>query len=91
MLRGFADLKAGDWVAQNGANSAVGRAAIQLARLWGPRAVNIVRAREDSGGGGGGGGIADLAAELKALGADAVLLEDELLAQRRAARRSSLA
>jgi trans-2-enoyl-CoA reductase len=39
-------------------------------------------AREDGGGdGGSGGGIADLAAELKALGADAVLREDELLAR----------
>jgi trans-2-enoyl-CoA reductase len=73
MLRGFADLKEGDWIVQNGANSAVGRAAIQLARLWGIRTVNVVRARE--------GGIADLAAELRALGADAVLCEDELLAR----------
>jgi trans-2-enoyl-CoA reductase len=73
MLRGFADMREGDWFAQNGANSAVGRAAIQLARLWGFRSVNVVRARE--------GGVDALAAELKALGADAVLCEDDLLSR----------
>jgi trans-2-enoyl-CoA reductase len=73
MLRGFADLRPGDWIAQNGANSAVGRAAIQLARLSGVRSVNVVRRRE--------GGIGQLAAELKALGADEVLCEDDLLAR----------
>lgn len=53
MLRGFVDLVAlsvkqgsGAWFVQNGANSGVGRAALQLAKLWGLRSVNVVRERE---------------------------------------------
>lgn len=81
MLRGYvgggrADeterLRPGDWFVQNGANSGVGRAAIQLGREWGLRSVNVVRARP--------GGEADtiaLKAELRALGADEVVTEEE--------------
>ena len=64
MLRDFADLKAGDWVLQNAANSAVGRAVIQLAHAAGWRTVNVVRR-------------AELADELRAAGADVVLVEGE--------------
>ena len=64
MLRDFVKLKAGDWVVQNAANSAVGRAVIQLARANGWRTVNVVRR-------------AELIDELKAAGADAVLLDDD--------------
>lgn len=63
MLTDFADLKSGDWLAQNAANSAVGRLVIQLARSRGIKTLNIVRRPE-------------LAAELKALGAHEVLTEE---------------
>lgn len=43
MLKDFVDLRAGDWFIQNGANSGVGRAAIQLAKLWGLNNIAIVR------------------------------------------------
>ena len=43
MLRDFVDLKSGDVIIQNGANSAVGVAVIQMARLLGVRTVNVVR------------------------------------------------
>lgn len=33
------------WVIQNGANSAVGQAVIQLAREWGVGTINLVRDR----------------------------------------------
>ena len=61
----------GAWFVQNGANSAVGRAAIQLGRLWGLRSINVVRRRESD---------ADtdaLKAELRDLGATLVVTEDE--------------
>ena len=69
MLSDFVDLNAGDWVIQNVANSAVGRLLIVLARQRGLRTVNVVRR-------------ADLADELKALGADIVIVDGEDLAAR---------
>ena len=69
MLSDFVDLKGGDWVIQNVANSAVGRLAIVLAHERGLRTVNIVRR-------------AELAGELRQLGADLVLVDDEDLAER---------
>ena len=68
LLRDFVDLQPGDWVIQNAANSAVGRAVIQIARSCGLRTVNIARRPE-------------LIPELKAEGADIVLLEDEASAE----------
>jgi len=44
MLRDFRKLEKGDVIVQNGANSAVGLAVIQMARLMGVRTVNVVRA-----------------------------------------------
>ena len=67
MLTEYVDLKAGDVVMQNGANSAVGQAVIQLARERKVTTVNIVRNRPD---------IQDLVQTLKALGADHVITED---------------
>ncbi len=64
MLRHFVALQPGEWIAQNAANSAVGRCVIRLARHLGWRTVNVVR-RES------------LVDELKAEGADAVLVESE--------------
>ena len=64
LLREFADLERGDWVAQNAANSGVGRSVIQLARERGLRTINFVRREE-------------LVPELTQLGGDVVLLDDE--------------
>ncbi len=72
MLTDMAALKPGDWVAQNVANSAVGRLVIPLAKARGLRTVNIVR-RES------------LFADLKALGADACVVDGPDLAERVAA------
>ncbi|XP_059607992.1 enoyl-[acyl-carrier-protein] reductase, mitochondrial [Phlebotomus argentipes] len=69
MLKDFADLKPGDTVLQNGANSAVGQAVFQLCRKWGLKSVGIVRNRPE---------IDDLRAFLRDLGADWVLTEEEV-------------
>ncbi len=69
MLSEFVDLKPGDWVIQNVANSGVGSYLIQLAKIRGFKTVNIVR-RESA------------VAEVKALGGDVVLVDGEKLAKR---------
>jgi mitochondrial enoyl-[acyl-carrier protein] reductase / trans-2-enoyl-CoA reductase len=69
MLSDFVELKPGDWIIQNVANSAVGRLLIVLARQRGLRTVNVVRRAEIGG-------------ELKALGADVVLVDGDDLARR---------
>lgn len=63
MLHDFVQLQPGDWIIQNAANSAVGQSAIQIAKAKGWKTVNFVR-REDQ------------IAELKALGADIVLVDE---------------
>lgn len=73
MLHDFVPLQRGDWFIQNAANSAAGRAAIQIARELGYRSVNIVRR-------------AELAPELEAEGADVVLIDGEQLRDEVAAR-----
>jgi trans-2-enoyl-CoA reductase len=35
----------GDYVIQNGANSAVGQSVIQIAKAWGLKTINVVRDR----------------------------------------------
>jgi mitochondrial enoyl-[acyl-carrier protein] reductase / trans-2-enoyl-CoA reductase len=62
LLTDIVPLKPGDWVIQNGANSAVGRAVIAIAKSLGIRTVNVVR-RE---------GLVD---EIKSIGGDVVLVE----------------
>lgn len=62
LLKKFVDLKEGDWIIQNAANSAVGQYIIQLAKSMGVKTVNLVR-RES------------LVEELKAIGADVVLVD----------------
>ena len=47
MLIDFIKLKPGDVVIQNGANSAVGQAVMQIARTMDVKTVNVVRDRED--------------------------------------------
>ena len=44
----FTELKQGDWIVQNGANSGVGQNVIQLARIRGFKTVNIIRDRYSS-------------------------------------------
>ncbi len=62
LLSDLVDLRPGEWIIQNVANSAVGRIVIRLARARGLRTVNVVR-RESLG------------AELTALGADACVVD----------------
>lgn len=69
MLKDFVNLKPGDTVIQNGANSACGQNVIQLCKAWGINSVNIVRNREN---------IDELKCFLMDLGATQVLTEEEL-------------
>jgi trans-2-enoyl-CoA reductase len=46
LLHGYVELKTGDWVIQNAANSAAGRAVIQIAHALGYKTVNVVRREE---------------------------------------------
>lgn len=69
LLEDHVDLKPGDWVIQNVANSAVGRHLIVIAKAKGVRTLNVVR-RDD------------VTKELTALGADIVLKDGPDLAQR---------
>jgi len=45
MLKDFVKLREGDYIVQNGANSAVGQMVVQLAKSWGVMSINIVRDR----------------------------------------------
>jgi trans-2-enoyl-CoA reductase len=63
MIHDFTELQPGDWIAQNAANSGVGRSVIQLARALGFRTLNVVRRPE-------------LIDELVGLGADVVVTEN---------------
>lgn len=73
MLRDFVQLKEGEWFIQNGANSGVGRAAIQLGKLWGYKSINIIRKRES--------GNEEMKKELEELGADIVVTDDEVMSR----------
>lgn len=66
LLHGYVKLKTGDWVIQNAANSAAGRAVIQIAHALGYKTVNVVRREE-------------LIDELRAEGGDVVLSDNENL------------
>ncbi len=66
LLHDYVDLKPGDWLIQNAANSAAGRAVIQIARELGYKTVNVVRR-------------AELIDELCAEGGDVVLVDGENL------------
>src|SRR5438874_6505176 len=66
LLHGYVALKAGDWVIQNAANSAAGRAVIQIAHALGYKTVNVVRREE-------------LIEELRTEGGDVVLIDGENL------------
>jgi NADPH:quinone reductase-like Zn-dependent oxidoreductase len=62
LLSEYVDLKPGEWVVQNAANSAVGRWVIAFAKARGLKTVNIVRR-------------AELVPELKAIGGDVVVVD----------------
>jgi NADPH:quinone reductase-like Zn-dependent oxidoreductase len=62
LLSEYVDLKTGEWVVQNSANSSVGRWVIAFAKARGLKTVNIVRRPE-------------LVAELKAIGGDVVVVD----------------
>ena len=66
LLHDYVDLARGDWLIQNAANSAAGRAAIQIAHELGYKTVNVVRR-------------AELIDELRAEGGDVVLVDNEKL------------
>jgi trans-2-enoyl-CoA reductase len=66
LLHRYVKLEHDEWVIQNAANSAAGRAVIQIARELGYKTVNVVRREE-------------LIDELKAEGGDVVLVDGEKL------------
>jgi len=74
LLSAFVDLKPGDWVAQNAANSSVGLAVIQFAKGRGIRTINLVRKKDD---------FAETERLLKGLGADVVLTYDDISSDER--------
>ena len=67
MLRNYVELKPGDWIIQDAANSGVGHCVIRLAAKSGVKTINVVR-REN------------LIAPLQGIGADAVLIGADNLA-----------
>ncbi|KAJ7355453.1 hypothetical protein DFH08DRAFT_689771 [Mycena albidolilacea] len=69
MLNDYVALEKDEWVVQNGANSAVGQAVIQIAASRGFKTLNLVRKRSD---------IDELTRKLKDLGATEVLTYDDL-------------
>ncbi|KAI9929784.1 hypothetical protein ASPWEDRAFT_51735 [Aspergillus wentii DTO 134E9] len=79
MIKDFCDwdwMRAGEeWIIQNGANSGVGRAAIQLAREWGIKTLNVVRERKTPE------ETEAIKNELRELGATEVVTESELLSR----------
>ncbi|KAL8947389.1 MAG: hypothetical protein Q9222_006328, partial [Ikaeria aurantiellina] len=72
MLKDFTPLKEGDWFIQNGANSGVGRAAVQLGKMWGLKSICVVRKREGAEG-------EALKKEMLELGATVVVSDEEVL------------
>jgi trans-2-enoyl-CoA reductase len=64
LLHDYVDLKKGDWLIQNAANSAAGRAVIQIAHELGYKTINVVRR-------------AELIDELRSKGGDVVFVDGE--------------
>ncbi|KAJ8275093.1 hypothetical protein COCON_G00097180 [Conger conger] len=69
MLHDFVPLCPGDTVIQNGANSAVGQAVIQIAATMGVKTINVIRDRPNRW---------NLVEELKSMGADYIVTEEGL-------------
>lgn len=68
LLENYIDLKPGDYIIQNAANSGVGQCVIQIAKQIGVKTINLVRREE-------------LIPELLDIGADHVLLDDSSVAE----------
>lgn len=68
MLTYYEKLNPGDWFVQNGANSQVGRAAIQIAKSRGINSINVVRNRDN---------IDELKKDLYSIGATKVITDEE--------------
>ncbi|ANB13403.1 Etr1p [Sugiyamaella lignohabitans] len=71
MLTEFVNLQKGDWFIQNGATSGVGRAAIQLGRIWGLNSISVIRDRAEPD-------LAKIKDDLYSLGATHVVTDSEL-------------
>ncbi|KAF4978346.1 hypothetical protein FZEAL_5244 [Fusarium zealandicum] len=69
------EVGSGEWFIQNGANSGVGRAAIQFGKLWGLRSINVIRDRDTPE------ATEALKKELHDLGADVVVSESQFLSR----------
>ncbi|KAH7019155.1 hypothetical protein EDB80DRAFT_759514 [Ilyonectria destructans] len=69
------EVGSGQWFIQNGANSGVGRSAIQFGKLWGLRSINVVRDRETPE------ATEALKKELHDLGADVVVTDSQFLSR----------
>lgn len=69
------EVGSGEWFIQNGANSGVGRAAIQFGKLWGLRSINVIRERDSQE------ATEALKQEMKDLGADVVVTESQFLSR----------
>ena len=69
MLHDYTQLKAGDVIIQNGANSSVGMAVIQLAKHMGVQTINVVRDRPN---------LPELVARLESVGATTVITDETL-------------
>ncbi|ODQ82979.1 hypothetical protein BABINDRAFT_179021 [Babjeviella inositovora NRRL Y-12698] len=68
LLTQFVDLQKGNWVLQNGGNSAVGKLITQMARIMGVNTISVVRERED---------FESVAEELRDLGATQVITDTQ--------------
>lgn len=66
LLNDFVDLKAGDVIIQNGANSMVGLSVIQMAKARGIKTINIIRDRQNQ---------ESVISQLKEFGGDIVVTE----------------
>lgn len=69
MMQDYCQMKPGDVMIQNGANSAVGVYAIQLAKHWGIKTINVIRDKPNK---------EEIVSELKDFGADFVVTEEQL-------------
>lgn len=69
MLNDIVKLQPGDWFVQNGANSQVGRLAIQMAKNMGVHSINIVRKKEN---------FDDLVKDLTSIGATKVISQEDV-------------
>ncbi|KFM63095.1 Trans-2-enoyl-CoA reductase, mitochondrial, partial [Stegodyphus mimosarum] len=69
MIKDFENLKQGDSIIQNGANSSVGQAAIQIAKYLKINTINVIRDRPN---------LESLKSYLTSLGATYVVTENEL-------------